>query len=163
MKALNHSQILNKYFVFLGYFTGLLFVTILCAFFYHKACESFVIETEKMAHEIDIQNKNANSLSLKIDSLNLLLKLLNTDQVQNEVALERSIIKLKVNTLKKFSEIENDGGDKYKLYKGIIFNVETALENKRNFTQAKSDEEFNRKKLLECIEANKKVKKEYEN
>ena len=163
MKALNHSQILSKYFIFLGYFTGLLLVTILLAVFYHKACESYLIETERMAHEIDIQNNDANSLSLKIDSLNLLLKLLNTDQVQNEIALERSIIKLKVSTLKKFSEIDFEGDDKYKLYKGIIFNVETALENKRNFTQAKSDEEFNRKKLLECIEANKKVRKDYEN
>ena len=163
MKALNHKEITNNYMIFLGYFSAFLIATILCAFFYHQTYKSYLFEVQKKKTELDHQKKENQILTQKIDSLNMLLKLLNTYQVQNEVALERSIIKLKNSSIKQISKLEEDGNSNYKLEKNIVFNIETALENKRNFQQVKAEEEFSRKKLLECIEANKKVKDGFAN
>ena len=161
MKALNESVIIKKYLVFLGYFSILLIVTLLFGYFYLKTCDSYLVELEKGKQDWNYLNIGKASLSNKIDSLNYFMKLLNTKQVQNEIALERSIIMLKNDAVKKITELEMLEDIDLKLQKTIVYNIEIALENKRNLHQAKSEEENNRKKLLECIDANKKMKEEF--
>ncbi len=162
MKALNGYLIVKKYLIFLGYFSTLLAITLLYSYFYFKTFESYSIELERRQQESDYVNNGKIILSHKIDSLNNFIKLLNTKQVQNETALERSIINLKNGAVRTITDLEKVDDYDFKLQKTIIYNVEAALEIKRNLSQAKSEEENSRKKLFECIEANKKMKEEYE-
>lgn len=141
---------------FLLNFSVLLLATICCAWFYHKTCESYLKAIETKETELTRALSLKKMLANKVDSLNVFLEMLNTNQVQNEFALERSIIALKNSAGKIVTELEETGDSK--LEKAIIYNIEAALQDKKNFQVAKSEEDIQRKKLSECMEANKSVK-----
>ncbi len=161
MKALNSKDITRKYLVFLLNFTVLLAVTVVCCFFYLKAdhLQSRMIIEQKKTHEYIFTKRQ--ELALKIDSLNSYLSMLNTEQVANEAELERKIVKLK-NTMNAEVELLKSKGDPshYELFAKIISNVEKAIDNKHALQQALTEEEIQKKRLTDCIDANKKVKKE---
>ena len=160
MKALNHKEITNKYLIFLAYLTLLLACTVLCWYLYLKTSDAQASKIIEKKNEYDfIFNKRA-QLSNKIDSLNTFLNMLNTGQVDNEVALERTILKIKNETSKELDILEADGNGNYILFKKVIDNIEKAIDNKKALQQAILDEESSKRKLVDCIEANKKVKKE---
>lgn len=161
MKALNNKEITNKYLIFLLNFTVLLLCTIGCCFLYLKADkrQSAIIMEQKQAHDYIFNARQ--ELAGKIDTLNTYLSMLNTEQVENEVALERSILKLKNETSKQLEALKANGvPSNYVLFEKIVSNVEKAIDNKHVLQQAISDEEIQKKKLSDCIDLNKKVKKE---
>lgn len=161
MKALNNKEITSKYLVFLLNFTVLLLCTIACYFLYLKADkrQSEMIQEQQRAHEYIFNSRQ--ELSGKIDTLNMYLSMLNTNQVENEVALERAILKLKNETSQKLEQLKANGvPSHYVLFDKIVSNVEKAIDNKHAFQQAMTEEEVQKKRLNDCIEANKKVKKE---
>lgn len=159
MKALNNKEITNKYLVFLAYFTFLLFFSLLCISLFHKTAESYASVLVEKKNENDFIFNKRMSLSSKIDSLNLFVKLLNTKQVENEGALTRSILKLKNEANDELRVLEVKGKNDYQLYRKIIAGIEAALDNKKVLQQAKNEEDVQRRKLMECIEANNKAKK----
>lgn len=161
MKALNNKEITKKYLIFLLNFTVLLVFTVACCFFYLKAenQQSGMILQQKQVHDY-IFNKRQ-QLSVKIDTLNAYLTMLNTEQVENEVALERTILKLKNEASKDLELLKTNGNpDHYALFDKIISNIEKAIDNKHALEQAITEEEVQKKRLTDCIDANKKVKKE---
>jgi hypothetical protein len=161
MKALNNKEITNKYLIFLLNFTVLLLCTIGCFFLYLKADkrQSAIILEQKQAHDYIFNSRQ--ELAGKIDTLNSYLSMLNTDQVENEVALERSILKLKNETSKQLEMLKANGVPaNYILFDKIVSNVEKAIDSKHACQQAMTDEEVQKKRLNDCIDANKKVKKE---
>lgn len=161
MKALNSKEITKKYLIFLLNFTVLLACTVVCCFFYLRAGkqQTDMIMEQKRVHDY-IFNKR-HELSLKVDTLNSYLGMLNTEQVENEVALERKILELK-NRVGKELEVLKTNGDPnhYILFDKIITNVDKAIDNKHALQQAITEEEVQKKQLIDCIDANKKVKKE---
>jgi hypothetical protein len=161
MKALNSKEITSKYFIFLLNFTVLLLCTTGCYFLYLKADQrqSAMIQEQQRVHEYIFNARQ--ELAGKIDTLNTYLSMLNTNQVENEVALERVILKLKNETSKKLEILKANGvPDHYILFDKIVSNVEKAIDYKHAFQQAMADEEVQKKRLNDCIEANNKVKKE---
>lgn len=161
MKALNSKEITNKYLLFLLNFTVLLLCTIGCCFLYMKADkrQSAMILEQKQVHDHIFNARQ--ELAGKIDTLNTYLAMLNTEQVENEVALERTILKLKNETSKQLEILKTNGvPTHYILFEKIISNVEKAIDNKHALQQAMTDEEVQKKRLNDCIDANKKVKKE---
>ncbi len=163
MKPQNQSAIIEKYLWFLGYLTVLFSLTMAYFYFYHQTCKAYSNVLIQKKNQMDLIITERSNLCQKIDSINFFLKLLNTDKVANEVALERTIIRLKNEASKKISDLEKTSEGQFKLYKTIIFNVEMALENKKRYQQTKAEEENQRQKLLECIEANKKARKGFTN
>ncbi|HSH65171.1 MAG TPA: hypothetical protein VLB84_05090, partial [Bacteroidia bacterium] len=85
----------------------------------------------------------------------------NTEQVENEVALERKILQIR-NEARKEVELLKETSDAayYILFEKIILNVDKAIDNKHALQQAITEEEIQKKRLTDCIDANKKVKKE---
>lgn len=161
MKALNHKEINKKYLIFLVNFTVLLACTVTCYFLYLRADkqQSKMILEQQHVHDY-IFNKRL-QLSLKIDTLNTYLSMLNTEQVENEVALERKILQIR-NEARKEVELLKETSDAayYILFEKIILNVDKAIDNKHALQQAITEEEIQKKRLTDCIDANKKVKKE---
>jgi hypothetical protein len=160
MKALNHKEITNRYLIFLANFTLLLACTVLCWYLYLKTCDVQAAKILEKKNEYDFIFNKQQELSNKIDSLNKFLNMLNTDQVENEVALERTILKIKNETSRDFDVLEANGDKNYVIFKKIIDNIEKAIDNKKALQQAILDEETQKRKLVDCIDANKKVKKE---
>lgn len=98
-------------------------------------------------------------LSMKIDSLNTLLTMLNTAQVRNEVALERAIIKLKRSAKEDLDFLETETSMRFPLHQKLIHGIETSLDYKKGVDQALKIEVTQRKKLFECMDANDKAHK----
>lgn len=161
MKALNYKEINKTYLTFLLNFTILLVVTVVCYFLYLKAdnVQTKMIVEEKKAHDVIFAQRQ--QFSNTIDTLNSYLTMLTTNQVENEVALERSILKLKNRAAKEIQALNAMGNTPYFiLFDKIISDIEKTIDNKHKLQQSTADEEAQKKGLVECIEANKKVRNE---
>ncbi len=107
-----------------------------------------------------IMNKRQ-QLSVTIDTLNTYLGMINTDQVENEDALEREILKLKNEASKELETLKADGdADYYLLFDKIIKNTEMVIDYKHALRQAKTDEKAQMENLANCNELDKKAAKE---
>lgn len=158
MKSLNSKEILRRYYIFLGYFTALLTITVLCGFLYFKTYNSYAGMLHKKKAETEFFFHKRAELSTKIDSLNNFINMLSTKQVKNEAALERAILKLKFETLKDIESMEEEGIYDYFLYKKVLLSVEGVLDAKKTLQQSKDEEEATKRKLMECNQANLKLR-----
>lgn len=158
MKALNHKEILHTYLTFIGFFSALLLMTILCWFLYLKTEKHFVSRIRIKKQEIDFFKNKSAMLSSRIDSISHYMALMNTKLVNNEVALQRHILQLKNATLQDIENLERNGDANYFLYKKVLSDVERVLEAKQVLQQAQEEEEANKRKLLECTQANLKLR-----
>ncbi|WMJ71888.1 type VI secretion system TssO [Cytophagaceae bacterium ABcell3] len=159
MNALNRKEILQKYLVFLGYFTALLFITISCGFFFLKASKSYASAIKERKKEVEVFNENMASLSAKMDTINNYLGLLNTNLVSNEEALERTILKVKEQAVKEIEALENAGDNQYEFYKTMLKDVDLILDSKKSLQEEKEEEDNYKRKLLECNKANLQFRK----
>lgn len=159
MKPLNNKEITTTYLSFLGYFSLLLLATMLCIHLFHKTSEAYTKSLMKRKSHNDLLLAKKAELSFKIDSLNGMMKMLNTAQVKNEAALERAILKVKKEAIADLDFLETDGIVSYPLHRKIIQGVEFTLDLKKGVDQAMKAEGSQRKKLFECIDANSKAQK----
>ena len=158
MKALNSKDINNKYFIFLLNFTILLSLTITCYFLFLKADaqQSKMIVKQREKHEYIFDKRQ--QLTNKIDTLNRYLLLLNTEQVENEPALKRTIMNIKNEAGKQLEQLRaTDDATYYILFDKIIKNVDKAIDHKNEFQKASAEEKRQKQKLDECIELNKGI------
>jgi hypothetical protein len=153
MKPRNSKEIVNKYLIFLGYFSTLLLFTILCALFYLKTNDSYAATIGQKKAEVDFFQKKNAMLAARVDSINTFMGMLNTKMVNNEAALEREIMKLKNETLNDIEALEKQGNDDFFLYKKMLLDVDKILSAKKEFQQVKEEEETLKKKLMECNKA----------
>lgn len=161
MKALNHKEITNKYLLFLLNFTILLMLTVACYYLYLKTNneQSKMIVEQKKTHDYIFTKRQ--HFANTIDTLNTYLTMLNTEQVENEVALERTILKLKKQAGKELDALKTEGNaSSFVLFDKIIADVEKAIDNKHALQQSITEEEIQKQRLVDCIEANKKVRNE---
>jgi hypothetical protein len=159
MKALNHSEITQKYLTFLAYFSVLLFFSVSCGYFFNKTCEAQTNALLVKKNDYDFAFRSTTSLSVKIDSLNLLLKLVNTGKVGNEQALEKAILALNNETSIELDHLEQTQQGNYTLYRKFVLGVANALDGKKSFQSILEEEKTLNKKLNECRKANEKVEK----
>lgn len=158
MKAKNNSEILRRYLFFLGHFTLLLTVTVVCRYFFLRTESQYIHLMQAKQKEVDFFHQQSKLLSDKVDRITSYLAMLHTEQVKNEDALEQSIVKLKDEALHDIKELEREGITDYQLYKKILSDVDKALEAKHTLQQSKEEEALNKKSLLECTRANQQLK-----
>jgi len=160
MKALNYREINRRYVFFLLFLTLLLSLPVLYYFLFINTSRQQINKIIEKKNQFDFVFKKREQLCAKIDTLNNFLNMLNTGQIYNEVALERTILKLKNDALLEIEVLEVNDPDRYGMFKKLLFDVEKAIDNKKILQQAMTEEEEQKKKLMECIEANKKIKKD---
>lgn len=158
MKALNSNDIYKRYWFFIVYFSILLFFTVLCRFLYLKTYDKYATVLTQKKDKIEFLIKKKAELSSRIDSLAMFMQILNTKQVKNDAALERAILKIKYDTMDDLAALEADGINDFVLYRKVLANVEIILDAKKTLSQTIDEEEVNKKKLMECNQANAKLR-----
>ncbi|HTF81167.1 MAG TPA: hypothetical protein VL947_05565 [Cytophagales bacterium] len=158
MKALNSGEIYKRYWIFIIYFSVLLSITVLCRFLYLKTYNKYADVLTEKKQKTEFLTKKKVELSVRIDSLNLFMHMLNTKQVKNEAALERAILRIKYDTMNELEGLEAEGVKDFTFYKRVLANVEMMLDAKKTLNQSLQEEEVNKKKLMECNQANNKLR-----
>ena len=161
MKALNSKEITSKYLIFLLNFSVLLTLTVICYFLFLKADtqQSNMIVQQKRKHEFIFDKRQ--QLTNKIDTLNRYLLMLNTEQVENEPALKRTIMNIKNEASKQMEQLKSTGdATHYILFDKIIYNVDKAIDFKNEFQKASAEEKRQKQKLDDCIELNNNITNE---
>lgn len=158
MRALNNSEVYRRFWFFIVYFSVLLFFTVLCRFLYLKTYDKYASVLTQKKDKIEFLIKKKAELSTRIDSLAMFMQILNTKQVKNDAALERAILKIKYDTMNDLEALEADGINDFILYRKVLANVEIILDAKKTLSQAIDEEEVNKKKLMECNQANAKLR-----
>lgn len=158
MNPRNIKEIVQKYLVFIGYFTCLLAFTVLCVYFFFKSTDAYAGAIGQQKKEMENQQARVVYFSSRIDSLNTFMRMMNTDLVENEAALERSILKLSKGTLDELEQISEPEKHDFILAKKILSDTEKLLEIKRQLQKAKNEEDNFKQKLMECNAANRKLR-----
>lgn len=158
MKAKNHKEIIYSYLIFLGYFTSLVIVSLICWLLFHKTTKHFTYTLKIKKEELELYEVNKSLLSDRIDSINYFITILNTNLIDNETALERKILQIKNESIIKIEDLEKAGTNDFELHKNILLDVEKSIEAKKSLTQYKEEENNLKNKLQDCGNANQKLK-----
>lgn len=158
MKAKNHKEIIYSYLTFLGYFTSLVIVSLICWLLFHQTTKHFTCTLKLKKEELELYEVNKSLLSDRIDSINYFITILNTNLIDNEAALERKILQIKNEAIIKIEDLEKAGTNDFELYKNILLDVEKSIEVKKSLTQYKEEENNLKNKLQDCGNANQNLK-----
>ncbi len=158
MNPRNFKEIVQKYLVFTGYFSCLLILTVLCVYFFFKSTNAYAGAISQKKKEMEKQQASVLYFSSRIDSLNTFMRMMNTDLVENEAALERSILKLSKGALNELEQISESEKHDFILTQKIFTDTEKLLEIKRQLQKAKAEEDNFKQKLMECNAANRKLR-----
>ena len=158
MNPRNFKEIVQKYLVFIGYFSCLLTMTVLCVYCFFKSTNAYAGTISQKKKEMEKQQASVLYFSSRIDSLNTFMRMMNTDLVDNEVALERSMLKLSKGSLNELEQISESEKHNFLLTQEIFADTEKLLEIKRHLRKVRAEEDNFKQKLLECNAANRKLR-----
>lgn len=158
MKAQNYKEVRSSYLIFLAYFTTLLIISVLCWSLSILTESVFVSKIQIKREEINSYKNQTIILNNRIDSINTLMSMLNTEMVANEDALEKKILQLKNESINEIEKFELDSKYNYTLYKKILGDIDKILDAKKSLQQNKADEEISKAKLQDCNNANIKLR-----
>jgi len=158
MKAQNYKEVRSSYIIFLAYFTILLSISVLCWHLSIVTESAFISNIELKREEVNAYKNQNSILNNRIDSINTLMSMLNTQMVTNEDALEKKILQLKNESLNEIEQIESTSNYNYSLYKKALGDIEKILDAKKSLQQNKAEEEISKMKLQDCNNANIKLR-----
>jgi len=158
MKAQNYKEVRSSYLIFLAYFTTLLIISVLCWSLSILTESVFVSKIQIKREEINSYKNQTIILNNRIDSINTLMSMLNTEMVSNEDALEKKILQLKNESITEIEKFELNSKYNYTLYKKILGDIDKILDAKKSLQQNKADEEISKAKLQDCNNANIKLR-----
>jgi len=158
MKAQNYKEVRSSYIIFLAYFTILLAITVLCWHLSIVTESAFISNIELKREEVNAYKNQNRILNNRMDSINTLMSMLNTQMVTNEDALEKKILQLKNESLNEIEQIESTSNYNYSLYKKALGDIEKILDAKKSLQQNKAEEEISKMKLQDCNNANIKLR-----
>jgi hypothetical protein len=119
---------------------------------------AFIAKIQVKREEINSYKNQNTILNNRVDSINTLMSMLNTQMVTNEDALEKKILQLKNESLNEIEKFELNSRYNYSLHKKILGDIDKILEAKKSLQQNKADEEISKIKLQDCNNANFKLR-----
>src|SRR6187551_283317 len=146
MKAQNYKEVRSSYLIFLAYFTTLSIISVLCWSLSILTESVFVSKIQIKREEINSYKNQTIILNNRIDSINTLMSMLNTEMVANEDALEKKILQLKNESINEIEKFELDSKYNYTLYRKILGDIDKILDAKKSLQQNKADEEISKAK-----------------
>jgi len=158
MIAQNYKEIRSSYLLFLAYFTTLLTISVICWSLSILTESIFISKIQIKREEINSYKNQNVILNNRIDSINTLMSMLNTQMVSNEDALEKKILQLKNESLSEIETFELNSKYNYNLYKKMLGDIDKILDAKKSLQQNKVDEEISKIKLQDCNNANIKLR-----
>lgn len=154
MKAKNFKEIRKAYLIFITYFSSLLIVSVLCWYLSVLTERNFISKVSIKRDEISLYKNQNNILNTKLDSINTLISILNTQMITNEDALERKIIQLKNESIDKIEKFETNSRYDFSIYKKILVDIDKILDTKKTLQKNKEEEKISKAKLQDCNNAN---------
>lgn len=158
MKAKNFEEVRKSYLIFIAYFTALLIVSVMCWSLSVLTESHFLSEVRIKKEEINLYRTQNTVLNNKIDSINTLISMLNTQMVANEDALERKILQLKNESIEHIEKFESGSKYNFTIYKRVLNDVDKILDAKNALQKNKEEEKISKAKLQDCNNANSKLR-----